>query len=549
MVGLPSYAPIPSPRPQAEGGAFGSLGGLGSGLAGFVNSPQGGDVLSAIGMSLLSSPRNSPMQALPQLLGGLQDRRFQQQKYDEALKEQERKQLEAQQEREALVVAAKSAGLSEEEARSLAINPTALKMRLDQVQTERANNERNQFMQGLPSLYDEPAQPVQQPANEVSQDSWGALAQEYGWAVPGGEPDTFPMAQTQPQAQPVQPASRNAENLMRMREQEIHRLYAAPDERTRKVIEGRIGQIDKRLEMESQTDTQKNLEWRASRSGLVPGTKEYRDFMLSGGAGPQVINNIGGDGAPGLGKLSADYGYKLDPETRQPIIDPVTQLPMAAPIPGSPAARAIEEEEAAKLAGKRNAKDYAKTVTQDVGIADSYLSEIADTFYGSDGVVGANLRVRRANIAGTPEYSMKQFVDSALSNVTLDTMNRMRETSAAGATGMGNMSDKQLKVIQGVLGQWDPGLPIADQRLILHRLGNFYMDVQFGTKAEREDAVREGRMTPEENEAIEQLYNPETRDLRGRKLEDESIVPREAPPGIDPSDWQYMTPEERALFE
>lgn len=292
MVGLPSYAPTPSPRPQAEGGAFGSLGGLGSGLAGFVNSPQGGDVLSAIGMSLLSSPRNAPMQALPQLLGGLQQQRFQQQKYDEALKEQERKQLEAQQEREALVVAAKSAGLSEEEARSLAINPTALKMRLDQVQTERANNERNQFMQGLPSLYGEP---TQQPAAGISDDSWGALAQEYGWAVPGGEPDTFPMAQTQREGQPVQPASRNAENLMRMREQEIHRLYAAPDERTRKVIEGRIGQIDKRLELEGQTDSQKNLDYRAREAGLVRGTPEYQNFMLTGGAGGTSLM-VGPDG-------------------------------------------------------------------------------------------------------------------------------------------------------------------------------------------------------------------------------------------------------------
>lgn len=311
MVGLPSYAPIPSPRPQAEGGAFGSLGGLGSGLAGFVNSPQGGDVLSAIGMSLLSSPRNAPMQALPQLLGGLQQQRFQQQKYDEALKEQERKQLEAQQEREALVVAAKSAGLSEEEARSLAINPTALKMRLDQVQTERANNERNQFMQGLPSLYGEPAQPVQQPANDASQDSWGALAQEYGWAVPGGEPDTFQIAQTQPQAQPVQPASRNAENLMRMREQEIHRLYAAPDERTRKVIEGRIGQIDKRLELEGQTDTQKNLEYRAEQAGFVRGSPEWRDFMARGGNMPaqtNITNVVGGEQlTPGWKKIDEAF--------------------------------------------------------------------------------------------------------------------------------------------------------------------------------------------------------------------------------------------------
>src|SRR5690606_900148 len=112
-------------------------------------------------------------------------------KYDEALKEQERKQLEAQQEREALAQALVAGGVAPEEAGMYAMNPEAAKMRLGQIKEERANAERNQFMQNLPSLYGEPAQPVQQPANEVSQDSWGALAQEYGWAVPGGEPDTF----------------------------------------------------------------------------------------------------------------------------------------------------------------------------------------------------------------------------------------------------------------------------------------------------------------------------------------------------------------------
>lgn len=248
------------------------------------------------------------------------------------------------------------------------------------------------------------------------------------------------------------------------------------------------------------TDVQ-NYEYATNNPGFV----DYQQQLKKAGASSTNVN-VGGEGMPGLGKLSSDYGYVLNPETGQPVIDPSSGLPQAAPVPGSPAARQIEEETRAKEAGKRNASDYARTVVQDVGIAKNYLSSL-DGLAAADGVVGANYRKTRAGIPGTPEYNMTQFVESALSNVTLDTMNRMRETSAAGATGMGNMSDKQLKVIQGVLGQWDPGLPVKDQQLILNRLSDFYMDVQYGSKAEREEAIRQGRMTKEESDAIDSLYS------------------------------------------
>lgn len=44
-----------------------------------------------------------------------------------------------------------------------------------------------------------------------------------------------------------------------------------------------------------QTDTMRNLEWRASQAGLVPGTDEYAQFMLSGGQGGTALS-VGPDG-------------------------------------------------------------------------------------------------------------------------------------------------------------------------------------------------------------------------------------------------------------
>src|SRR5690606_978506 len=70
------------------------------------------------------------------------------------------------------------------------------------------------------------------------------------------------------------------------------------------------------------------------------------DYQLEKQRAGSTTVNVG-DGAPGLGKLSSDFGYVLDPETRQPVIGE-NGLPIAAPIPGSPAARQIEEEQRSK---------------------------------------------------------------------------------------------------------------------------------------------------------------------------------------------------------
>ena len=47
------------------------------------------------------------------------------------------------------------------------------------------------------------------------------------------------------------------------------------------------------------TDTQTNLSWRAEQAGLVPGTDEYRQFMLSGGSGGGGLS-ISADGQGGF---------------------------------------------------------------------------------------------------------------------------------------------------------------------------------------------------------------------------------------------------------
>jgi len=242
--------------------------------------------------------------------------------------------------------------------------------------------------------------------------------------------------------------------------------------------------------------------------GLQPGTPEYAAAIERMSGRPSTTVNIG----------QSEYG--TIPPGYELFTNPKTGTRSMRPISGGPVDR--EEQEAATRAeaAKRNAADYARTVTQDIGIA---LEELGNygTLSRMNNPVGGLIAESSSRIPRTSEYNMRQFVDSALSNVTLDTMNRMRETSPAGATGFGNMSERQMDVIRGVLGQWKPGLPVEQQQYILHRLHNFYMDVVVGSKEERNQAVRDGRMTRAEADAMDDLYYPETRDLKGRRLADQ----------------------------
>lgn len=66
------------------------------------------------------------------------------------------------------------------------------------------------------------------------------------------------------------------------------------------------------------TDTQRNLMFRAEQAGLQPGTPEYEQFMLSGGAGGTSLNVD-----PTTGTVSFTQGYSAKPLTEQQSKDTV----------------------------------------------------------------------------------------------------------------------------------------------------------------------------------------------------------------------------------
>src|SRR5699024_4764149 len=160
--------------------------------------------------------------------------------------------------------------------------------------------------------------------------------------------------------------------------------------------------------------------------------------------------NVGTDTAPGIGKLSTDYGYVLDPETGSPVIDPNTGLPQAAPVPGSPAYQSIEQTAEQQEGKHRSRARAATTVVQDLEGGLILIPDFAALAQG-EGVVGGVATTSSARVPGTVANRITQFTESALSNVGLDTLQDMRENSPTGGA-LGQVPIQQQKRLEQVLG-------------------------------------------------------------------------------------------------
>lgn len=155
--------------------------------------------------------------------------------------------------------------------------------------------------------------------------------------------------------------------------------------------------------------------------------------------------NVGGD-APGLGKLSQDYGYVLDPATGQPEIDPATGLPRAAAVPGSPAWMELQAADDQALA-----RESAAATSSDVVLnAASLASELAKR-QGATGMTGALM----ANLSETEAAELRRQTQVLTSVATIENLNAMREQSPTGGA-LGNVTEGEGRMLAAAAGAIDP---------------------------------------------------------------------------------------------
>ncbi len=131
----PDEAPIPTPRP----GGLGGLGGAGNApqaqqsRPSFLQSPEFGNVLSALGLSLMGSNRNTPLAAFGPALFSMQ----------KGLREDRKEQGQTAAMEQALI----AAGMDPEQARVMAANPQAAKFTLEQQQDKQERSASYDFFQ------------------------------------------------------------------------------------------------------------------------------------------------------------------------------------------------------------------------------------------------------------------------------------------------------------------------------------------------------------------------------------------------------------------
>lgn len=230
-----------------------------------------------------------------------------------------------------------------------------------------------------------------------------------------------------------------------------------------------------------------------------------KDMRNAGRAETNVNVNTGSE----VGTIPPNYELFTDPQTG------ARHMRL---IPGSPADMEIADAKRREDEKRESASVYAGVATRDALKAIEAIDGYGKVL-GAGGRFGGAIRTLDSMWPGSPTNTAERYVNSVLNTVTVDTLNRQRDQSPAGASGFGNLSDGQMKVLQGILGEYHASLPPDDQVDILNRIYNFYLGVELGTPEERAQAVRDGRMTQAESDQIDSYYRAERRGPGGRLVE------------------------------
>ncbi|WP_430439004.1 hypothetical protein [Shinella sp.] len=245
---------------------------------------------------------------------------------------------------------------------------------------------------------------------------------------------------------------------------------------------------------QKKTNEQKNLEWRAEQAGLQPGTKEYADFMRAGGKGPMVQVNTG------------DNSSKFMEESDKKAADRLGTI----------------VEEGAKagnmLADMQQLADLGTQIKTGRG------AEALITF-------GPYAEALGIDVEGLePAQAYKSIVDRLAPNMR--------------PAGSGATSDFDAR-------QFLNSLPNLGNTPGANEIINQTFQAIAQNKMEASAIARRaqlGQMKWQDAEdQISKLPNPYMRfkDWQKQSKASEAKVPE----GMDPADWEFMTPEEKRLFQ
>ena len=252
----------------------------------------------------------------------------------------------------------------------------------------------------------------------------------------------------------------------------------------------------------------------AQQQGYQGTFMDFRRDLAEAQRAQTNVNVSTGGGSPGLGKLSTDYGYVMNPDGT-PRIDPETGLPQAAAVPGSPAAQEASQREEQAGMRQEQAGRAANIVMQDI---DRALDQSEG--WGTTGAVGGLLDA----IGGTAAHDLQNTLRTVQANIGFDRLQQMREASPTGGA-LGAVSERELTELQAVLGSIQQTQSREQLQRNLTRLKDVYSQILRKASAYPNAADYGFGAQPESDE-----------------------VPATAPDYLTEQDkdlWEIMTPEER----
>lgn len=248
---------------------------------------------------------------------------------------------------------------------------------------------------------------------------------------------------------------------------------------------------------------------------LDPVTRQQIGVVEKGGA-PSADQSPANRGIirPGIPGLRGP----LDAEGRPTGEAPIDQGPQLRPTPGSKLDREMQAEAAAAEERRLSQEAMAGAVAAPVlRTLNRSLDNYVPNFVQGDSVLSSSMRLARQYIPGTAEHQFVTEIITPLSNVSLERLQQMRQASATGASGLGQVTQSEHEMLQNSLGAIDVTLPPETLRENLRQLHNTFLDIIYGSRAEREALVRSGRLDAAVNADIEKQYYPTEYDQFGRR--------------------------------
>lgn len=264
---------------------------------------------------------------------------------------------------------------------------------------------------------------------------------------------------------------------------------------------------------------------------------------------PSVVNNVGDDNSMG----TVPPGYAV-------IDDPTTESgKRMVPIEGSPAAAeaaaAAADAEIRTAVGSSNQSFQADVAKRAIGKAFDLMEP---DVWGPD-AAGPWSSIASMNPASAAAQLRKRLTTLEAS-ISFDSLQAMREASPTGGA-LGSVSEGELALLKNSMGTIDPTLEKGELAQELALIGERYTTLVYGSDAEIEVAVQQGKMTAAEADAQRDARDEEIEALHDRAaaiageaeeskraaaVEEEAKAAAAVPQGVPDEDFAKMEEAIRA---